>query len=77
MENEFKVGDKVAGELTNAPRIIGKSSRFEGKVIEVESAETSDIGEEMVLVEYTKQAEWSRLHGEKTGWHLASEVESL
>ena len=75
METSWKVGEACAGELSNAPRIVGRSSRFEGVVTAVESAESSDVGEELVEVQYTKPAAWSKLHRETKGWHYASELE--
>lgn len=76
METSFKIGEMVKGELSNAPRVIGKSSLFEGEVIAVESAESSDVGEELVEVRYTRPAFWSKMHGETKGWHYASELSS-
>ena len=79
----MKVGDKVKGVACNVPRIASVSGRrvpensneFEGVVVEVESAETSDVGEEMVEVEYTQPHLWAKLHGETKDWYPSEEVE--
>lgn len=77
METSFKVGDRVKG-TSGAPRLFenGKelSGAFEGVVQEVESAESSDVGEEMVLVKYTKPGAWEKLHRTKQDWLYASEL---
>lgn len=77
---DFNVNDLVTGE-GNHPHLFkgGKKlpGTFEGIVTAVESAEDSDVGEEVVTVKYTKLTAWQELHGETEGHHYASELRSL
>lgn len=85
METSWKVGDRVKGELQNAPKIVAVGGRkvkesanwFEGEVVAVEDAESSEVGEELVEVKYTKPALWSKMHGETKGWYYACELQGL
>lgn len=78
----MKVGDNVRGELNNAPHICcvgGRKvkndvNRFEGVIVEIKSAETSNVGEELFLVKYTKPSLWSKIHRAIQDWYFASEL---
>lgn len=83
-ETTWKVGEKCRGRCAgvSVKAVAGKPvsddvNLFEGIVIEVEAAEDSDTGDELVTVKYTKPSEWDRIHGEKTGCFTADELQPL
>lgn len=78
-ETTWKVGDVVKGEglgprVTNNVKGKPPVNTFVGVVKAVESAATSDTGDELVLVTYTTPTTFDRLHGIKEEWHRAEEL---
>lgn len=80
----FSIGDKVRGRSSGG-HIVREGNRevkeeehfFEGVVVDIESEEDSDVGEEMIQVKYTKKSIEQDTFKDLSDWHYASELKKL
>lgn len=80
-ETEFKVGQRVRGRQAgvnvtgvNGRKVSDDVNIFEGIVYEVEAAEVSDTGDEIVSVRFTKPALFDAEHGITEGHFTPDEL---
>lgn len=82
---DFQIGEKVKGRFSSGPHIVSVGGRktkeqdhwFEGEVVDVEDAESSDVGEEMIQVRYSKKSIEQQAFKDTSDWHYASELMKL